>query len=175
VRLGFTAIATITGPLSMTAALDRRDGYLAAMRSARVEPLDDFIQEGDWSEWSGSRAMEALLRLPERPEAVFVASDSMAMGALKAIRRAGLRVPDDIALVGFDDIPLASALETPLTTVRQPIYRLGHTAASVLLDELLAPHDAGPGLTQGQRIVLGTELIVRESCGQAIRFTPHTI
>jgi LacI family transcriptional regulator len=174
VRLGFAAIATITGPLEMTAAVDRREGYLAALRGARLEPPEVYVQEGDWSEWSGSRAMEALLRLPERPEAVFAASDSMAIGALKVIRAAGLRVPDDIALVGFDDIPLASALETPLTTVRQPIYRLGHTAASVLLDQLQGIPDGEPDLAQGQRIVLGTELIVRESCGHAKRFARHT-
>ena len=172
-RLGYTAIATITGPLGMTAAVDRREGYLAAMRAARLEPPEGYIQEGDWSEWSGSRAMEALLALPERPEAVFAASDNMATGALKAIRAAGLRVPDDIALVGFDDIPLASALQPPLTTVRQPIYRLGHTAASVLIDELLSVPEGETGLGQGQRIVLGTELIIRESCGQVRRVAPY--
>ncbi len=173
-RLGCTGVATITGPLGMTAALDRRDGYLAALRAAHIEPPDSFVQEGDWSEWSGSRAMDALLRLPRRPEAVFAASDNMAIGALKAIRAAGLRVPDDIALVGFDDIPLASALETPLTTVRQPIYRLGYTAASVLIDDLLRAPEGEPPLAQGQRTVLGTELVVRESCGQARRFAPYT-
>lgn len=173
-RLGYTAIATITGPLGMTAAIDRRDGYLAAMRGAHVEPPEAFMQEGDWSEWSGVRAMEALLRQGERPDAVFAASDSMAIGALKAIRAAGLRVPDDIALVGFDDVPIASAIDTPLTTVRQPIYRLGHTAAGVLIDDLLRAAEGEPALGQGQRIVLGTELIVRESCGQAKRVAPYT-
>jgi LacI family transcriptional regulator len=173
-RLGYTAIATITGPLGMSAAVDRRDGYLAAMRGARLEPPDGYIQQGDWSEWSGSRAMEALLCLPQRPEAVFAASDNMAMGAVKTIRAAGLRVPDDIALVGFDDIPLASALEPPLTTVRQPIYRLGHTAASVLIDELLRAPEGEHELGQGQRVVLSTELIIRESCGQARRVSPYT-
>jgi DNA-binding LacI/PurR family transcriptional regulator len=172
-RLGYNGVATITGPLGMTAALDRREGYLAAMRAARLEPRPGFMQEGDWSEWSGSRAMEALLALPERPEAVFAASDNMAIGALKAIRASGLRVPDDIALVGFDDLPLASALEPPLTTVRQPIYRLGHTAASVLIDDLLRVPEGEPALGRGQRIVLGTELVIRESCGQAKRVAPH--
>jgi LacI family transcriptional regulator len=168
-RLGYREVATITGPLSLTSAVDRHDGYLAAMRAARVEPPDTFLQEGDWSEYSGGRAMETLLRLRRRPEAVFVASDSMAIGALKVIRSAGLRVPDDIALVGFDDIPLASSLEPPLTTVRQSIYRLGHTAASVLLDDLLRAPEGEHPLAQGQRILLATELIVRESCGQRMR------
>jgi LacI family transcriptional regulator len=174
IRLGYTAIATITGPLDMTAAVDRRDGYLAALAAAHREPAPGFVQEGDWSEWSGGRGMEALLRLPDRPDAVFVASDSMATGALKAVRAAGLRVPDDVALIGFDDIPLASALEPPLTTVRQPIYRLGHTAAAVLIDDLVRLPEGERSLSQGQRIVLGTELIVRESCGQARRLSPPT-
>lgn len=172
-RLGYTAVATITGPLEMTAAVDRRDGYLSAMHAARLQPPPGFVQEGNWSEWSGGRAMEALLRLPERPQAVFVASDSMTIGALKVIRAAGLRVPNDIALVGFDDIPLASALDVPLTTVRQPIYRLGHTAAGVLLDELQRPPDGEQDLVRGQRIVLATELVIRESCGQAKRIGPQ--
>lgn len=173
-RVGYTAIAAITGPLSMTAAVDRRDGYLAAMARARLDPPDGYIQEGDWSEWSGSRAMDALLGLRNRPEAVFVASDSMAIGALKAVRAARLRVPEDIALVGFDDIPLASAIDTPLTTVRQPIYRLGHTAASVLIDDLLRVPGGNSSLRRSQRIVLSTELVIRESCGQAKRVALHT-
>jgi LacI family transcriptional regulator len=171
-RLGYTAIATITGPPVLTAAVDRRDGYLAAMRGARLEPPEGYVQEGDWSEWSGTRAMETLLALRDRPEAVFAASDNMATGALKAIRAAGLRVPEDIALVGFDDIPLASALQPPLTTVRQPIFRLGYTAASVLIDDLLHGPDGDTSLAFGQRIVLSTELIIRESCGQALRVAP---
>lgn len=168
-RLGYTAIATITGPRDLTSAADRRDGYLAAMRQARLDPPEGYVQEGDYSEWSGTRAMETLLRLRNRPEAVFVASDSMAIGALKAVRAAGLRVPDDIALVGFDDIPVASALEPPLTTVRQPIYGLGYTAASVLLDNLLRAPGGERPLSEGQRILLPTELVVRESCGQRLR------
>jgi LacI family transcriptional regulator len=168
-RMGYSAIATITGPLALTSALDRRDGYLAAMRAARLDPPENYVQEGDYSEWSGGRAMETLLRLRNRPDAVFVASDSMAMGALKAIRAAGLRVPDDIALTGFDDIPFASAVEPPLTTVRQPIFRLGHTAASVLLDDLLHAPEGERPLALGQRILLSTELVIRESCGQRMR------
>ena len=116
--------------------------------------------------------MEALLRLPDTPDAVFAASDSMATGALKAVRAAGLRVPDDVALVGFDDIPLASALEPPLTTIRQPIFRLGHTAASVLIDDLLRGPEGDRGIGRGQRIVLGAELVIRESCGQRFRLEP---
>ena len=100
-------------------------------------------------------------------EAIFAASDSMAIGALKTIRAAGLKVPEDIALVGFDDIPLASTVEPPLTTVHQPIDRLGYLAASTLIDLL----QTGPAKEDGsgaQHIVLPTELIVRASCGQTL-------
>lgn len=112
--------------------------------------------------------MEHLLHVVPPPEAVFVASDSMAIGALKAIRAAGLSVPEDIALVGFDDIPLAATAEPPLTTVHQPIDQLGFLAASTLIDFLqTAPaKEDGSG---AQHIVLPTELIVRASCGQAFR------
>jgi LacI family transcriptional regulator len=158
-RLGYDRIATITGPLNMVAAVDRREGFSTAMQQVGLEVHADYVQEGDWSEWSGERAMSVLLNLPLRPEAVFAASDNMAIGALKAIRRAGLRVPDDVALVGFDDISLASAVEPPLTTVRQPIHRLGYTAAAVLLDGLLRPDRMAA--KQGERIVLPTELVVR--------------
>jgi len=168
-RMGYTRIATITGPLNMVAAIDRREGYLAGLRSVGLEAPPYYIQEGDWSEWSGQRAMKALLEASPPPQAVFVASDSMAIGALKAIRAAGLRVPDDIALVGFDDIPLASAVEPPLTTVRQPIDRLGYLAASTLID-LLQANPATNESIGAHHIVLPTELVVRASCGQARRF-----
>ncbi len=170
-RLGYTRIATITGPLSTMAAIDRRDGFLNAIRAAGLELPDGYIQEGDWTELSGQEAIPAFLALPERPQAIFVASDGMAIGALKGIRRAGLRIPEEIALVGFDDVPLASAVEPPLTTVRQPIDRLGFTATTLLLEQLKAGADGGD-MADGQRIVLPTELVIRESCGQAKRYAP---
>ena len=112
-KLGYTRIATITGPANMVAALDRREGFLRGMRAMGIEIPAGYMQTGDWSEWSGTQAMERLLRLSPRPDAVFVASDNMAIGALKAMRSAGLRVPEDVALVGFDDIPLAATTEPP--------------------------------------------------------------
>jgi LacI family transcriptional regulator len=173
VRLGHTRIATITGPLRMTAAMDRRDGYLGAIRAAGLALPEHYIQEGDWTEASGHQAMSALLRCIPRPEAVFSASDAMAIGALKALRSAGARVPEDMAVVGFDDVPMASAVDPPLTTIRQPIGRLGYTAAVLLLDQLIAPTAARS--SEGQYIVLPTELIIRESCGQARRYAPERL
>ena len=167
-KLGYTRIATITGPANMVAALDRREGFLRGMRAMGIELPAGYMQTGDWSEWSGMQAMERLLRLSPRPDAVFVASDNMAAGALKAVRSAGLRVPEDVAVVGFDDIPLAATTEPPLTTVHQPIDQLGYLAASTLIDHLQAAPAAGTNHAV-QHIVLPTELVVRASCGQSLR------
>lgn len=171
-RLGYKRIATITGPLNTTSAIDRRDGFVSGLRALGIDVPAAYVQEGDWSQWSGTQEMERLLHVLPAPEAVFVASDSMAIGALKAIRAAGLRVPEDIALVGFDDIPLASAVDPPLTTVRQPIHRLGYLAASNLIGFLQADPVEGKSIS-AQSIVLPTELVVRASCGQALRFTAN--
>lgn len=167
-RMGYGRIATITGPLNMVAALDRREGFLYGLQTMGIEAPAAYIQEGDWSEWSGTQGMERLLHAAPPPEAVFVASDSMAIGALKAIRSAGLKVPEDIALVGFDDIPLAATAEPPLTTVHQPIDQLGFLAATMLIDLLQTAPAEEDGI-RAQHIVLPTELVVRASCGQALR------
>jgi LacI family transcriptional regulator len=119
------------------------------------------IVEGDFTEAGGYRGMHTLLA--RHPDAVFAASDMMAFGALRALREEGLRVPEDVALVGFDDVPQAARSEPPLTSVRQPIYRLGTTTVDSLLDLIEYP-DSSP-----RRIVLPTELVVRASCGSALR------
>lgn len=173
VRIGYKRIGTITGPMSMVAALDRHHGFLGGLRSAGLACPDSAIAEGDWSEQSGYLAMLRLLAAPQHPQAVFVASDNMAIGALRAIRGAGLRVPQDIALVGFDDLPLAEAVDPPLTTVRQPIPQIGYTAATLLIDLLNRPgraEDGWPAAPASERIILPTELIVRQSCGLVRRF-----
>ncbi|MGQ9700689.1 MAG: LacI family DNA-binding transcriptional regulator [Candidatus Bipolaricaulaceae bacterium] len=100
--------------------------------------------------------------LPFEPEAIFVQSDTMAAGALRALRTMGIRVPQDMAIVGFDDLPLASLLDPPLTTVRQPLRLLGFMAVELLLDIL-------EGRKDGREIVLPVELVVRESCGAMMR------
>jgi LacI family transcriptional regulator len=169
-QLGYARIATITGPLQAVAALDRRNAFLNTLRLLGITTRAEYVQEGDWTEASGAQAMVRLLQAAPPPEAVFVASDGMAIGALKAIRAAGLRVPEDIALVGFDDIPLAAAVEPPLTTVYQPIGQLGFLAATTLID-LLETASFETGGNGARRIVLPTELVVRASCGHRLRFT----
>ncbi len=156
IRLGHRRIATITGRLDMTAGQDRLEGYHQAMEAHGIPLEDGLIAEGDFTESSGMVAVQRLL--PAEPSALFVASDTMAVGALKALRQAGREVPQDTALVSFDDIPVASATEPPLTTVRQPIRRMAALAVETLLDLIEHP-GSGP-----RRIILPTQLVIRESC-----------
>ena len=160
IRLGHRRIATITGPLSMASGEDRLAGYCQALEAHRIPVQETLIVEGDFTEGSGVMGMQRLLSAS--PTAVFAASDTMATGALKVLREADLRVPEDVALVGFDDIPVAAALEPALTTVRQPIELLGSMAADLLLNLL-----ENPPATQApaHRIILPAKLIVRDSCG----------
>jgi LacI family transcriptional regulator len=160
IRLGHRRIATITGPLSMASGEDRLTGYCQALAAHRIPVEEALIVEGDFTEGGGMMGMHRLLSAS--PTAVFAASDTMAVGALKALREANLRVPEDLALVGFDDIPVAAALEPALTTVRQPITRLGAMAADLLLHLLEnSPVTQAPA----HRIILPARLIVRDSCG----------
>ena len=163
IRLGHQRIATITGRLDMAAGQDRLEGYRQALKAHHIPVDEGLIVEGDFTEGSGMVGMQRLLSTS--PSAVFAASDMMAIGALKALHKAGWQVPQDIALVGFDDIPAASAVEPALTTVRQPIERLGSMAVEVLLSVLeTSLQEEVPA----QRIVLPTELVVRASCGSAL-------
>jgi LacI family transcriptional regulator len=155
--LGYQRVSTVTGPLDSTAAQDRKQGYLDALRE-RGQPVEEaLIVGGDFTQAGGYEAMQRLL--PRQPDAVFVASDTMAMGALQAIRGAGLTVPDDIALVGFDDLPQSTMVDPPLTTVRQPIRRMGALAVEMLVECLENEADSP------RHIVLPTELVIRGSCG----------
>lgn len=157
IRLGHKRIATITGPLNMIAGYDRLEGYRQALEQRGLPYDPGLVAEGDFTEEGGYAAMQKLL--PLRPTAVFVASDAMAEGALRAIRQAGLRVPQDIALVGYDDTPVASRTTPPLTTIRQPIARMGAVAVETLLDLI------GASKQHRHHILLPVELVIRASCG----------
>jgi len=158
--LGHRDIGIITNaPLVYTASQQRLDGYRQALEKAGISKDKNLIQEGDFDGGSGQAAMEKLLACEPTPTAVFVASDMVAMGALKAIRDQGLRVPEDIAIVGFDDITVARFVTPALTTVRVPTFGLGWSAAEILIrlieqDPIAQPHT-----------LLETELIIRDSCG----------
>jgi len=160
IGLGHKHIATITGPLSMISGQDRLAGYRQALAAHQLAVDETLIVEGHFTEEGGMAAARDLLA--HSVTAIFAASDIMAVGALKAIREADLRVPEDVALIGFDDIPIAAALEPALTTVRQPVERLGSLAADLLLNLLENPPETQ---APAHRIVLPVKLIVRDSCG----------
>jgi len=130
-----------------------------AAQGLSLEPA--YIVSGDYLRGSGHRAMTALLALSPRPDVVFAANDQMASDAMVAIHEHGLRVPDDIALAGFDDIPLASYLTPTLTTVHQPTYELGYQAAQTALSMIKEETPSEP-----KHVVLPTRLVVRDSCGR---------
>lgn len=153
VASGRARIATIAGPQDMIGGIDRLTGYREALRGSDRRSI---VAVGDFTQDSGEAAMRQLLDDDPALDAVFAASDLMAAGALKALRDAGRVVPDDVALVGFDDIALARYTSPPLTTVRQPIMEIGRQMARQLL-RLVGGEDVEPTMT------LPTELVVRES------------
>ncbi len=155
-RSGRRRVATITGPRTTITGKERYQGFLDAMHERVIPVFPELVAEGEFNDTSGYLSMKKLLQ--HRPDAVFVASDAMAFAAMRAIGDAGLRIPQDIAVVGFDDIPSAATSKPPLTTVRQPIQRTGGVAAEALIDLIEHP-DPLP-----RRIVLPTELVIRSSC-----------
>ena len=158
-ELGHTRIACIANaPASYAAAQDRVLGYKDALLTAGIIPNENIIRYADFDPQSGYETMRSLLDSGEKFSAVFVASDNVAMGAKSALREAGLRIPDDISLIGFDDIPWAAYADPPLTTVRLPAEQLASEACLLLLDLLKGTR------TKGQKLTLDTELIVRQSC-----------
>jgi LacI family transcriptional regulator len=160
IGLGHQRIALITNAdPAYTASADRLAGYRQALEAAGITYDRSFVQYGDFTPRSGEAAMTKLLQLSPQPTAVFVASDTVALGALQAIRSSGRRVPNDIALVGFDDVPLAEFIDPPLTTVRLPAFGLGWGAADLLIRTI--DHEE----IRQRSILLETKLVVRKSCG----------
>jgi DNA-binding LacI/PurR family transcriptional regulator len=154
---GRRRIATVTGPLDMGVGLDRLDGYRDGLAAAGLAADPGLVEPGDFTEEAGAAATARLLERPGRPvDAIFAASDLMAAGALRALRAAGRRVPEDVAVVGFEDSAVARYAQPPLTTVRQPIEEMGRQATRLLLATVAG--EAG-----GMHLVLDTELVVRAS------------
>lgn len=158
IELGHQYIGMITNaPMDYTSAQQRRDGYTRALKNAKLPVNPALIKEGNYTPSSGFEAMKALLELTPRLTAVFVASDVVAMGAMLAIKEAGLQIPTDIALVGFDDIPLAEYYDPPLTTVRLPAFGLGWAGGERLIRII-----QGEGLNDTS-LLLESKLITRQS------------
>lgn len=162
IELGHTHIACIAGPSDVTPSGERVDGYRRALHEAGLPILAENIVRGDFHAASGYQITKELLARDKRPTAIFACNDLMAIGALSAAKAMGFRVPEDISVVGFDDIYLAAYSNPPLTTVRQPKYEMGQLATKLLLERIQDP-DLPP-----RTPLLDTELMIRAStCSSA--------
>lgn len=155
--LGHRRVGFITGNERLVSARDRHRAYSDMCRQIGLDDDPDLVAEGDFMQKGGYEAAKRLLSLPKPPTAIFAANDVSAMGAMAAVRKAGLRTPEDISLVGFDDIPLAAQLHPALTTVRQPLSQMARAAVNVML-AMIAGVDAPLPI-----ITLPTQLVVRET------------
>jgi LacI family xylobiose transport system transcriptional regulator len=157
IELGHTRIAAITGPEDMMCSHARIDGFRSAMNAAGLPIVPEWVRFGDFHTSGGQSHGRELLEGPDRPTAIFAGSDLQALGVLEAVRGLGLRVPDDLSLVGYDDIPLARWVSPRLTTIRQPLKRMAEEATRLVIRMSQAPLDSVP------RMDLATSLVVRES------------
>jgi len=186
IRLGHRRIAHIQGPLRYQVSHDRYQGYCDALLEAGIQLDSDLVLEGDFEPPSGRICANAFIDLPvdKRPTAIFAGSDYMAYGAISASEQRGFRVPEDIAVVGFDDNPNSAHMEPALTTVRQPFYEMGRRAIEMLLSLVDAPYPVSglnrngrvsaahsPVFSESIHIKMPTSLIVRASCGASQRAT----
>jgi LacI family transcriptional regulator, galactose operon repressor len=154
---GHRRIAAITGPAEYLCSRARIDGYRSSLERAGIRYDPALVRHGDFQHEGGFLCGSELLGLPQRPTAIFAGSDQQALGVYEAARQRGLRIPQDLSVVGFDDLPAARWVSPPLTTVRQPLAEMGRAAAA-MLGELI---DGVP--LRSQRVELSTELVVRES------------
>jgi len=158
-KLGHRRIGIICGPKTMTTGRERWEGYCLALEEHGLTVDPELVYVGDHKEGGGYRGAQHLLSLPAPPTALFVGNNLMTIGAMRAISDRGLHIPEDVALVGFDDLPWSSLYRPALTAVVQPTYELGQAAAELLLQRI-ADHGRPP-----REIKLATTLVVRESCG----------
>lgn len=160
IRLGHKRIAIVAGPMGNADSDERLRGYRAALVAHDIEPDERLVLTGAFTEVSGYEAGSRILRLRPAPTAVFAANDGMAIGLISRLSEGGVRVPDDVGVMGFDDIPTARYLAPPLSTVRTDAYELGACAVSGLLDVLGAE-----GEVLDLRWVMPWDLVIRRSCG----------
>jgi len=159
IQLGHTQIAFITGSRAVRSAVDRLGGYKAALADCGIPVREELVIDGDYQQQTGYQAAKKLLQNVDSPAtAIFASNDLSAFGAMDAARERGLRIPDDISIIGFDDVPQASFVYPKLTTIRQPLEQMGKVAVKMLLEQI---EDQSRPL---QRITLATQLIIRDSC-----------
>lgn len=156
---GYKDIALINGPKGFSVTQERLAGYQDALRAAKISVPESYIVHSNFRQSGGEQAMNQLLELSKPPKALLVGNNLMTLGALQAIHSRGVRIPEDIAVVGFDDMPWAASLRPPLTAVEQPVEKLGEIAAQMLLDRLKDPKRLV------RQVILPPQLIVRDSCG----------
>ncbi len=171
-QMGHRKLAAITGPLHLTNATERLSGFKRAIREAKLPLAPEYVQETTFDKQGGYAKALILLRLIPRPTAIFAGNDMIALGALLAVRDAGLRCPEDISLLGFDDLDIAETTNPSLSSVSQSGYQLGTAAARILLDRLEG--DKGPS----KHLVLETTLKLRNSVAapraEPLRITPSS-
>jgi LacI family transcriptional regulator len=156
-ELGHRRIAAITGQLHVTSAVERLKGFKRALREAGIHAAPEYIQEGRFDRLSGYEKAMMLLQFSPRPTAIFAANDLVALGVLGALRELGLRCPEDVSLVGFDDLELATFTNPALTTVAQPAYQMGARATALLFERLQGEN------IPTQHIIMKATLKVRDS------------
>jgi LacI family transcriptional regulator len=153
IEMGHHRLAVITGPLKLTNAVDRLKGFKRALEESKLRLEEEFLQEARFDAPSGYQAALRLLRMPERPTAIFACNDLMAFGVLQAARELGIRCPEDLSIVGFDSLEFTKLTDPSLTSIHQPGYELGATAARLLLQRIDGMQ------TPPKRLSLSTELM----------------
>jgi LacI family transcriptional regulator/LacI family repressor for deo operon, udp, cdd, tsx, nupC, and nupG len=158
IKIGHRRIGLITGRGNISTSRDRKLGYEQALTASEIPVNPEYVRMGDYKQASGIALADELLALPVPPTALFVANNLMAVGAIEAIHARNLKIPQDVAVIGFDDLPWADALDPPLTMVRQPAYEVGRAAAELLLKRL-DNRNSPPAWLR-----LRPRLILRQSC-----------
>jgi DNA-binding LacI/PurR family transcriptional regulator len=159
IRLGHRSIAYISGPENWHNSKERLEGYKKTLEKYGIPLVEEWIRPGDWEVEGGYRGTQSLLQLSNRPGAIFAANDLMALGAIYAIQDAGLSVPDEVAVVGYDNREFTWIVRPNITTVVMPVYEMGRIAAKILLQQIV------DGTRENEEVKVKGELIIRDTCG----------
>ncbi|MCK4446402.1 MAG: LacI family DNA-binding transcriptional regulator [Candidatus Marinimicrobia bacterium] len=158
INSGYKRIAHIAGPKHLSISQCRLNGYLSALNKYKIQYNENYVVHGGLNEEDGIKGFQKLLKLDKLPDALFAVNDPVAIGAFEKIKEHGLKIPGDIALVGFSNNPITALIEPPLTTVSQPAYEVGKRAAKLLMEQIKSGENFIP-----RKEVLKTELIIRDS------------
>ena len=158
INSGYKRIAHLAGPKHLSISQQRHNGYLSALNKHKIQYNENYVVHGGLNEEDGIKGFQKLLKLDQLPDALFAVNDPVAIGAFEKIKEHGLKIPGDIALVGFSNNPITALIEPPLTTVSQPAYKVGKAAAELLIEQIKSGENFIP-----RKEVLKTELIIRDS------------